>query len=269
MKTHPGLFSAGQSNGSSGYEEAAAQGLIAGVNAARKIQGLEPMVLGRSEAYIGVLIDDLVTKGTNEPYRMMTSRSEFRLLLRQDNADMRLTEKGRSVGLVTDGRYSKYLKKKEFIEKETKRLKETVYPPSEINRFFEKHGIEGNAVSGVNADSLLKRPEVTYEMIRAIDPETPECNAQYKEAVEVAVKYEGYIKKQVKQVEKAEKNERIRLDDDLDYLNIRGLRIEARQKLDKIRPDTLGRASRISGVSPADINVLLVYLEQRRRNGKY
>jgi tRNA uridine 5-carboxymethylaminomethyl modification enzyme len=182
---------------------------------------------------------------------------------------MRLTEKGRSVGLVTDGRYSKYLKKKEFIEKETKRLKETVYPPSEINRFFEKHGIEGNAVSGVNADSLLKRPEVTYEMIRAIDPETPECDAQYKEAVEVAVKYEGYIKKQVKQVEKAEKNERIRLDDDLDYLNIRGLRIEARQKLDKIRPDTLGRASRISGVSPADINVLLVYLEQRRRNGKY
>lgn len=266
MKDYPGLFSAGQSNGSSGYEEAGAQGLIAGINAVKKLKKEEPLILGRSEAYIGVLIDDLVTKGTKEPYRMMTSRSEFRLLLRQDNADMRLTEKGRAVGLITDERYQNFLNKKKFIEEQTKRLKETTYSPTVIKPFFKKYGIEGKVVSGIKGDALLKRPGVSYSMLREIDPNMPTSSHQYEEAIEVALKYEGYIKKQLIHVEKAEKNEKIKLEDDIDYLKIKGIRQEARQKLDKIKPDTLGRASRISGVSPSDINVLLIYLEQRRNN---
>ena len=243
-----GLFCAGQFNGSSGYEEAASQGLIAGINASRKIQGKEALVLGRDQAYIGVLIDDLVTKGTNEPYRIMTSRAEYRLLLRQDNADRRLTEIGYEYGSVSEERYQKYLTKKQHVDDELERLKT-------VRR------------QGVSLYDLLGRPENSYDSIAELDPYRPDLTPVEKTEVEVEIKYAGYIRKQVHEVEKMRKLETKKLSDDIDYFKINGLRIEAQQKLSKIRPITVGQASRISGVSPADINVLLVWLEKENRNG--
>ena len=258
------LFCAGQFNGSSGYEEAAAQGLMAGINASLLINGKEPFVLDRSEAYIGVLIDDLVTKGTNEPYRIMTSRAEYRLLLRQDNADMRLTERGYAVGLVKKDRYEKLLKKKEVVAEETDRLKKKILQPDVVNPFLEEKG-STPVKSGISLLELLKRPEITYDDAAVIDDVRPKLSAHQKTMMEVQIKYEGYIIKQQQQIEKFKKLEHKKLPSDLDYFSIEGLRIEARQKLDALRPVSVGQASRISGVSPADINVLLIWLEKMRR----
>ena len=258
------LFCAGQFNGSSGYEEAAAQGLMAGINAALKIFGKNPFVLGRDEAYIGVLIDDLVTKGTNEPYRIMTSRAEYRLLLRQDNADMRLTERGYAVGLVKKDRYERLLKKKEVVAEETDRLKKKILQPDVVNPFLEEKG-STPVKSGISLLELLKRPEITYDDAAVIDDVRPKLSAHQKTMMEVQIKYEGYIIKQQQQIEKFKKLEHKKLPSDLDYFSIEGLRIEARQKLDALRPVSVGQASRISGVSPADINVLLIWLEKMRR----
>ena len=261
-----GLFCAGQFNGSSGYEEAAAQGLMAGINAVLSIDGKELFVLGRNEAYIGVLIDDLVTKGTNEPYRIMTSRAEYRLVLRQDNADWRLTEKGYRLGLVRPERYERFLKKKEEIEAERQRLETTKVTPAQVNGFLEALG-SSPVAGGISLAELLKRPEVTYENLSEVDPERPVLSYHTVSQLEVMIKYSGYIDKQMKQIEKFRKLEEKRLPENLDYLNLEGLRIEARQKLDAIRPVSVGQASRISGVSPADINVLLIHLEKMRRSG--
>lgn len=262
------LFSAGQFNGTSGYEEAAAQGLIAGINAVRKIEGKEPFTLDRSEAYIGVLLDDLVTKGTNEPYRMMTSRCEYRLYLRQDNADMRLTEKGYEIGLVTEERYQKYLAKKEMVEKEFERLKEVRVTPKESNEVMEAHGFAKLNV-GLSLYEFLKRPEVDYALIDELGKGAGDYVPDYvKEQCVIVTKYEGYIDKQLKQIDQFKKLESKKLSESINYSEIEGLRLEARQKLDAIKPNSVGQASRISGVSPADISVLLVYLEQMRRGKK-
>ena len=258
------LFCAGQFNGSSGYEEAAAQGLMAGINAVCKIKEEMPFILDRSEAYIGVLIDDLVTKGTNEPYRIMTSRAEYRLLLRQDNADMRLTERGYAVGLVKKDRYERLLKKKEVVAEETDRLKKKILQPDVVNPFLEEKG-STPVKSGISLLELLKRPEITYDDAAVIDDVRPKLSAHQKTMMEVQIKYEGYIIKQQQQIEKFKKLEHKKLPSDLDYFSIEGLRIEARQKLDALRPVSVGQASRISGVSPADINVLLIWLEKMRR----
>ena len=258
------LFCAGQFNGSSGYEEAAAQGIMAGINAVCKIKGKMPFILDRSEAYIGVLIDDLVTKGTNEPYRIMTSRAEYRLLLRQDNADMRLTERGYAVGLVKKDRYERLLKKKEVVAEETDRLKKKILQPDVVNPFLEEKG-STPVKSGISLLELLKRPEITYDDAAVIDDVRPKISAHQKTMMEVQIKYEGYIIKQQQQIEKFKKLEHKKLPSDLDYFTIEGLRIEARQKLDALRPVSVGQASRISGVSPADINVLLIWLEKMRR----
>ncbi len=262
-----GLFSAGQANGTSGYEEAAAQGLIAGINAARKVQGKEAFILTRSEAYIGVLIDDLVTKGTNEPYRMMTSRSEYRLILRQDNADLRLTQKGYDLGLVTQERYDLFVQKKQAIESGLTALKQLSVTPTKANQ--EKMQSIGTAPihTGLTAYDLLRRNEVTYEKLRTIFPLEP-LAADVCEEIEIMVKYEGYIGRQLEQVEKMNRLEQKLMPEDIVYADIDTLSGEARQKLDQIRPRSLGQASRISGVSPADITALLIVLEQRQREDK-
>lgn len=268
-KEFDGLFGAGQFNGSSGYEEAAAQGLVAGINAALKVLGREQVVFTRANSYIGTLVDDLVTKGANEPYRMMTSRSEYRLVLRQDNADERLTPLGYEIGLISDERYERFLEKQEQKKQEIKRLKSTVISPTdEVNRILVSRETS-EITTGVRLLELLKRPQLDYECLAPVDTGRPKLNPNIFEQVEIEIKYEGYIQKQLKQVEQMKKLEKKHLPNDFDYKNIKGLRLEAQEKLNKIKPLNIGQASRISGVSPADISVLLIWLSgiNRSSNG--
>ena len=262
---YEGLFFAGQINGSSGYEEAGAQGIVAGINAALKVQGKDPFILDRSEAYIGVLIDDLVTKGTREPYRMMTSRAEYRLTLRQDNADLRLTEKGRQIGLVDDERYQGYLYRKKAIEDEMKRIKKIQINPTVENNKILKSLRSTETQNSFSLYEMIKRPELDYKKLAVFDPDRPLVRDDVIRNIEIEIKYEGYIKKQEIQIKQFKKLENKKLEKNIDYKSIEGLRIEAKEKLSDIRPESIGQASRITGVSPADINVLLIHLEQMRR----
>lgn len=264
----PGLYGAGQFNGSSGYEEAAAQGFVAGVNAARKVQGKEPFVLDRASSYIGTLIDDLITKGASDPYRMMTSRSEYRLVLRQDNADERLTPLGRELGLISDRRWEKFQRKQEQKQAELKRVQKVTLPPSqELNDILVSRGTSP-LTTGAKLADLLKRPQITYEDLEPVDKDRPPYSTAIFEAVEIELKYEGYIKRQRADIEEARRLERKRLPQDVDYSAIQGLRLEAGEKLNKVKPENIGQAGRISGVSPADISVLLIWLASKEREGE-
>lgn len=264
----PGLYGAGQFNGSSGYEEAAAQGFVAGVNAARKVQGKEPFVLDRASSYIGTLIDDLITKGASDPYRMMTSRSEYRLVLRQDNADERLTPLGRELGLISDMRWEKFQRKQEQKRAELKRVQKTTLPPSqELNDILVSRGTSP-LTTGAKLADLLKRPQITYKDLEPVDKDRPQYSTAVFEAVEIELKYEGYIKRQRADIEEARRLERKRLPQDVDYSAIQGLRLEAGEKLNKVKPENIGQAGRISGVSPADISVLLIWLASKEREGE-
>ena len=264
FKDFPGLYGAGQFNGSSGYEEAAAQGLVAGINAAMKVLGKESLVLDRASSYIGTLIDDLVTKGANDPYRMMTSRSEYRLILRQDNADERLTPIGRKIGLVTDSRWESFLERQKIKAEEMKRIEKVVFSPSEeLNNILVSRETSP-VTSGVRMIDLLKRPQIDYKCLESLDTGRPNISESIFSQVETEIKYEGYIKKQIAQVEQMRKLESKKLPTDVDYKTIIGLRLEAQEKLNKVKPLNIGQASRISGVSPADISVLLIWLAQRK-----
>ena len=264
----PGLYGAGQFNGSSGYEEAAAQGFVAGVNAARKVQGKAPFVLDRASSYIGTLIDDLITKGASDPYRMMTSRSEYRLVLRQDNADERLTPLGRELGLISDMRWEKFQRKQEQKQAELKRVQKTTLPPSqELNDILVSRGTSP-LTTGAKLADLLKRPQITYKDLEPVDKDRPPYSTAIFEAVEIELKYEGYIKRQRADIEEARRLERKRLPQDVDYSAIQGLRLEAGEKLNKVKPENIGQAGRISGVSPADISVLLIWLASKEREGE-